>query len=240
MKTISIILGLVVLSCTLFSCEHERIKADKEVTIVDVDFSGYTGLDLSDAFNAYITFSDSEEKIQIEANKNIHDKIRVTKEGNILKIKLKNHTNIRGKVTLNVYITTKNITHFNASGASDIILENKLTAQNVKLDLSGAAEFSGELSVNRLELDSSGASDIDIYGNADQFDANLSGSSTLKNYDLVVGQLDITLSGASDAFLSVTERIDIDASGASTLKYKGNAVIGNKNLSGASEIIKKD
>ena len=53
-------------------------------------------------------------------------------------------------------------------------------------------------------------------------------------------ELFIDLSGASDAYLTVTELIDIKASGASSLKYKGDALIDHKDLSGASEIIKKD
>ncbi len=47
------------------------------------------------------------------------------------------------------------------------------------------------------------------------------------------------MSGASDAYLSIAETIDVVASGASSLTYKGEATIGTKRLSGSSQLIKK-
>ena len=57
-----------------------------------------------------------------------------------------------------------------------------------------------------------------------------------QDYDLIVDYLNIELSGASEAFLLINETIDINASGASVLNYKGNAVVNNQKLSGSSEV----
>ncbi len=240
MKTKSVVIGLIFICGLLTSCDHESIRAKGAVTVNDVQLSGYTGLEVSHAFEAYVKFSDSEEKIEIEANDNLHEKIVVKKEGNNLIVRLKKNTNVRGNATLKVYITTKNIDYYDISGASSLLLEDELNAQKAEIRMSGASTFSGEIYVNELDLDSSGASDISLFGNADILDASLSGSSKIGSYDLITKELFIDLSGASDAYLTVTESIDIKASGASSLKYKGDAVIDYKDLSGASEIIKKD
>ncbi len=240
MKTKSVVIGLVFLCGLLTSCDHESIRAKGAVTVNEVQLSSYTGLKVSHAFEAYVKFSDSEEKIEIEANVNLHDIIVVKKEGNNLIVGLKKNTNVRGNATLKVYITTKNINYFDISGASSLLLENELNAQTAEIRMSGASTFSGEIYVNELELESSGASDISLFGNTDILDASLSGSSKIGNYELMTKELFIDLSGASDAYLTVTELIDIKASGASSLKYKGDALIDHKDLSGASEIIKKD
>ncbi|EAR01237.1 head GIN domain-containing protein [Maribacter sp. HTCC2170] len=240
MKTKSVIFGLVFLCALITSCDHDTIRAKGAVTVNEVQLSGYTGLELSNAFDAYVKFSDSEEKIEIEANDNLHEKIVVKIEGNNLIVKLKNHTTVKGNATLNVYITTNNINYFNISGASAIFLEDELNTQTAKIRMSGASTFSGDIYANEVQLKSSGASDISLFGNVDVLDANLSGSSKLGGYDLITEKLNIDLSGASDANLTVLESIDIKASGASSLRYKGDAVIDHKDLSGASEIIKKD
>ena len=240
MKTNSIILRLITLSLVLTSCDHDSIRAKGEVTTNEVNLSGYTGLEVSNAFEAFVRFSDSEEKIEIEANDNLHEKIVVNIEGNHLIVRLKNNTNVRGNATLKAYITTKNIDYYNISGASTLLLENELNVQTAQIKMSGASTFNGEIYVNELKLDSSGASDISLFGNADVLHASLSGSSKIGSYDLITKKLFIDLSGASDAYLTVAESIDIIASGASSLKYKGDAVIDYKDLSGASEIIKKD
>lgn len=241
MKSTALFIGFTVICCLILSsCDYERIQASGDITTREVNYSDYNGLKVSNAFNAYVAFSDMEEHIEIEANDNLHDKIIVRKEGDDLVVKLEKHTNVRGKATLNVYITTKKIDHFNISGASNLTLENELVADKVKIILSGASEFYGGLSLNRLELDSSGASNINIFGSIRELDASLSGSSELKDYDVLVDKLDIDLSGASDAYLTVNEAIEVRASGASKLNYKGDAVVNDKNLSGASEINKMD
>lgn len=240
MKTKSVVIGLIFLCGLLTSCDHESIRAEGVVTVNEVQLSGYTGLEVSHAFEAYVKFSDSEEKIKIEANDNLHEKIVVKKEGNNLIVGLKKNTNVRGNATLKVYITTKNIDYYDISGASSLLLEDELNAQTAEIRMSGASTFSGEIYVNELDIDSSGASDISLFGNADILGASLSGSSKIGSYDLITKELFIDLSGASDAYLTVTESIDIKASGASTLRYKGDATVNSEDLSGASEIIKKD
>lgn len=239
MKTRILSICLLGICLSFNACYTDSIRGSEEISTVEIGLSGYTGLEVSHAFNAFVRFSETEERIEIEANENIQDKIRVRKEGDNLVVELRNNTNLRGNVTLNVYITTRSLTYFRASGASNISLQDPLVAGNTTIRLSGASNFFGEINTGNLELRSTGASEADIFGSADDFDADLNGSSTLRDYDLVVGNLNIELSGASDAYLSVTETIDIDASGASTLNYKGDAQIGIRNLSGASEIRKR-
>ncbi len=221
------------------SCDYEVIRPVGQVTSRDVNFSGYSVLQVSDAFNVNVQFSDSEEKITIEANENLHDRIIVEMEGQILRIGLKNHTSIKGIATLNAFIVTNSITKFDVSGASKLSLQSELMASEANIKLSGASEFMAALDLDRLELEAGGASHLNLFGNTAMLNASLSGASTLEDYDLIIGKLNLRMAGACDAYLSVTESIDIEASGASRLSYKGKAVVKEKRLSGASAVIKK-
>ncbi len=236
MKTKTFCIGLIFSIGLFTSCDRETIRASGEVTSREISFSDYSGLKVANAFNVYVTFSDTEERIRIDANENIQDRIIVQKDGNDLVIKLQKYTNVKGNATLNAYITTKRLSKIDISGATDLTLENEWVAEDAKIELSGASDFSGEVTAERLILDMVGASTANIYGSVNALNANLSGSSNVQDYDLVVGRLNIEMSGASEAFLSVYEAIDIRASGASLLSYKGNATVNNKRLSGASEI----
>lgn len=236
MKT-KLFIGFIILSFGfLTSCDHDTIRATGEVTSLEYSIPDFSELEISDAFNAYVTFSDTEESIRIEANDNLHDKIVVKREGNALVIGLKKFTSIRGNATLNAYIVTKKILTFDISGAARVTLENAWVESDARIDLSGASDFMGEIAAERLYLDLAGASNLDLYGNTAFLNAKLSGSSEIHDYDLEVENLKMELSGASEAFLTVTETIDIRASGASVLNYKGNATVNNKKLSGTSEI----
>jgi len=240
MKRVLPYIALLALSIQLSSCDYETIRASDGISTRSYSFSDYSALRVSHAFKVYVRFSNEEEKIEVEANENVQDRVVVEKEGNLLRVRLKNNTRLRGNVTLNVFITTQEINNYVISGASQVTLENPLITRDADLKLSGASSFTGEMELSDLRIDASGASHIDLFGTTQWLSARLSGSSDLKDYDLSVEELDIDLSGASDAYLTVTESIEIDASGASTLRYRGNATIDSKRLSGASEITKTD
>lgn len=240
MRTKSIIIVLILALGVLTSCDHESIRASDEVSSLDYAIPEYSTLKVSNAFNTYVTFSDTEESVRIEANENLHDRIIVKRDGNALIIKLKSLTSVRGNATLNAYIVTKDISNFDIAGASKLTLENVWNGNNGRIELSGASNFNGEVAVDRLNLDMTGASSLDLYGTASALDADLAGSSDIRDFDLTVKDLKMDMSGASEAYLSISESIDIQASGASSLKFKGDAKITYKRLSGASEIVKID
>ena len=236
MKKANLFIALIIALGFLNSCDHDTIRASGEVTSLDYSIPSYSELKISDAFNVYVTFSDTEESVRIEANDNLHDKIIVKREGNALVIRLKKFTSVKGNATMNAYIVTNDITTFDLSGASRLTLENEWSVSDGRIDLSGASDFTGEINTERLYLDTKGASSLDLFGNAVSMNAKLRGSSTIKDYDLSVENLKIELSGASEAFLKVNKTIDVKASGASVLNYKGNATVNNKKLSGSSEV----
>ncbi len=240
MKTKSIVIVLALVLGLLTSCDHDTIRASDEVSSLDYSIPEYSTVKISNAFNTKVTFSDTEESIRIEANENLHDRIIVQREGNSLIIRLKKFTSVRGNATLNAYIVTKDISRFDISGASKLTLENLWDTADGRIELSGASNFTGEIAADRLNLDMSGASSLDLYGSAISMDAHLSGSSDIRDFDLSVDNLKIDMSGASEAYLLIRESIDIRASGASSLKFKGDAKITYKRLSGASEIVKID
>jgi len=237
MKTKIIYLLLAGFSVLMNSCEfNERVVPSGRVTTEEKDFSGYDKLDISHAFTVYVNFSETEESIEIEAEENLHEYIRVRKEGNVLYIGLENFVNIWGNATLNAYITTRHIEEFTGSGASEFIINDPLVAGNVEIDLSGASYFSGDLETDNINIDLSGASEVELEGTTGTLDVTASGASEVKDYELTIEDLFIDLSGASEAFLTVNNEISVSASGASTLNYKGDAVIVDQHLSGASEV----
>lgn len=236
MKKASLFIGLILALGFLNSCDHDTIKASGEVTSLDYSIPSFSKIIVSDAFNVYVSFSETEESVRIEANENLHDEIIVKREGEALVIRLKKFTSIRGNATMNAYIVTKDVSTFDIRGASSLNLENEWIESDARIDLSGASDFTGEVNAERLYLDSTGSSSYDLYGNAVSVTAKLKGSSDIRDYDLSVEHLKIELSGSSDAYLKVNETIDVRASGASSLNYKGNAIINNKKLTGSSEV----
>jgi len=106
------------------------------------------------------------------------------------------------------------------------------------VDISGASNIDFlNLNVKRFQVDASGASHI--YGNGYVSDLSItgSGSSYFNMYDLESESLNISLSGASSAEVTVNRTIKGTLTGASLLNYKKAENINEVSTSGGSKII---
>ena len=84
----------------------------------------------------------------------------------------------------------------------------------------------------------SGASQIELYGSAESVDLDLSGASHFDGYDLETDIYNVDVSGASHAKIFVNSELSADVSGAASLKYKGEPIIKQHDVSGAGSMRK--
>lgn len=222
----------------LTSCDNlgRNVTPDGKVTSNTLSFTGIGGVSANNAFEVIVKISDTEENVVIEANENLHRYIEVTRSGNVIEVGLVHNVNIKGHATLRAIITTKSMYQFFASGASHITVQDSISAPNMYVDLSGASSLNAELYANHMNAELSGASQINLSGECANFELDLSGASEASGYDYIIETLNGDFSGASSAQLTIENAIYLDASGASSLQYKGNAILKGQDLSGGSTI----
>ena len=233
---------ILFLSCAIFvaltGCSSDdEVTPSGTVTTMNHHFSDYSGLIISHGFKVFVIFSETEEEIEIEADDNLHAFIELYKTDKRLIIKVKNDVSIQGPATMNVYITTTYVDLYAGSGGSVITLENKLMADEVDVELSGGSGFTGDLYTAGLTVELSGGSRIDITGESDTYRVGASGGSIFRNYDFSANELVAYLSGGSLGFITVNQEIEVNASGGSTLHYKGEAIVVKEYLSDGSKVI---
>ncbi len=125
-----------------------------------------------------------------------------------------------------------------ASGASQIKF-NTVKVNDALFQLSGASQLRfNTFNVRVLKAEESGASLMQFAGDCISLDLQLSGASQLGKFEFSIVKSKVEISGASLMYATLTEEIKGKASGASTIKYKGNPKI-DVELSGAS-IVKED
>lgn len=239
---LKIILSSLVIFVLFTGCEFSKtlVTPVDDISTKEFSFSGYSDLIVSHAFKVQVYFSDKEESITIEANENLHQYIKVVKDGYALHIGLDNNILVKGRATLKAYVTTEALNSFSGSGASRIAVEDLINETDVTVDLSGASYFTGEVHAEELKADLSGASKVDVSGFAEECSISASGTSKLRDYALKTDYLYADLSGASNVYITINKEISIQASGASNLYYKGQAFPISQDLSGGSKIIKTD
>ncbi len=242
MKTNRIYILIALFTLIISSCSLDTIRVTNNdaVTYRTLNITDFNAIEIANSFNAYITFSDTEESIEIEANDNLHDYIIARKENNKLVVHIKNNVKIKGRETLNIYITTKSITDFSVAADSKIILQNALIKDNAKIRVTADSFFSGEVHVDHLELKAFADAKADLSGIIGLLNANLSADAQLVDYDLQVEDLKMKMAADCDANITVTNTIDIEATADCTLRYKGNATIIHQKLTADSRIKKID
>lgn len=126
------------------------------------------------------------------------------------------------------------------SGSSEFF--GDLTANEIEAELSGSSRVTGEVLTANLDLDMTGASDASLVGVANNLTLDLSGASDiLRNvidhrYGLVCDRCEGELSGASTAHIHCDGTILVHLSGASVLRYSGDANTTGSTVDGGSEI----
>ncbi len=236
MKKFAIVLSLAVLAGVSTSCK--KIKGSNNITSEVRALSTFTQIDVQDAFEVDVTYSPTQELVVVEAPDNLHEFIETNVISGKLKIHFTHNKRISTKNPIKIHITTADLNKFDLSGASDVILNNPLNDYDFELEMSGASDFEGEVNVTNGDIEMSGASNAKINGTAMDAFVDLSGASTIRKYEFEIETLDVKLSGASTAFLTILNSMSVELSGASTLNYKGDPVITHINTSGASNINK--
>ena len=76
-------------------------------------------------------------------------------------------------------------------------------------------------------------------GSTESMVVDASGASSLKLADFKVKDARIALSGASDSTVNLDGNLDVDLSGASTVKYIGQPALGILDMTGGSTLEKQ-
>ncbi len=163
MKTFKQAFITLAMGVMVTSCVQESVWVSEEVSTRNYDFNNITALQVATDINAYVTFSETEERVEIEANDNLFSRMDVFMEGNKLVVKLENNIRVKGKETLNLYITARNISWFKASSDAAIFLESPLNTSNVYIDLSSDGHFIGDIVADDFELRAESDSDAELY-----------------------------------------------------------------------------
>ncbi len=168
-----------------------------------------------------------------------------------------------GNRNLRAYVTVTSLSGLQASGASTVKISDPLVVQdNFSLELSGASNLKAIAgitgnnmnfqidgasdfkqttikSTGDIRFNLSGASQANVDGVSNGLKIEVSGASDFKGYGFASENCRVEASGASSVSITVNKKLDAQASGASSVGYKGDAVITNLDVSGASNVKKR-
>ena len=214
------------------------IQLSSKITTETKNITGFDKIEVSEDFQVFIRFSDKAEKVEIEANENLHNFIQVKKVGKTLKISSKSYSTENGgaKERLIAYITAKQLIEIKGEEDVEFVLKEKLQTEELTINLEEDCKLEGHLEVQKLVVMLNEDSDIDIEGSAQTMTAEGNEDSTFHGYNFVVENLALELDEDSEAKLTVNGNIDLRADGDSYFYYRGDGNFIRKHLKDDSEV----
>lgn len=231
----AIAVSAAITSSTFAKSASDENKA-KRVFIL----GNFNTVSVSSGIDLYLEPANKNEATLITEKKTLND-VEVSLKGERLVIKLKPAFMRINSSDIKVYLSYKQIRGIEASGGSDVYMNNGATlkANALSLDASGGSDLKLKIETDKLDCSLSGGSDADLYGLATYANYDISGGSDVKAKDLSCKTCKIDASGGSDAVVNVSEDINADASGASDIYFYGNPKRRSISASGASSIKSK-
>ena len=223
----------------------------------DFDHSDFRKIEAGYAFKLNIVKSDSF-LVRVTFDEALLEYLDVKKSGDTLLIGLKPHYNYVNCVhTAN--ITSPDLRELELSGASHADVKGFHTSHSVRFrfsgassahitdfesgsthfEISGSSSATGNIKIDNGVLELSGGSEIELTGSAEDISVKASGASLVRLNDFIVASAGVNLSGASEATINTTGRLDVNMSGASTLYTIGKPKLGEFSASGGSTIVEK-
>ncbi|TMI64770.1 MAG: DUF2807 domain-containing protein [Bacteroidetes bacterium] len=237
----NILATIAVLTFTLSSCHSwfgEHIDGNGNITKENRSVSGFNGIDVSGGIDVIVR-QDSTESVKVEIDANLQEYIITKVENGVLEIHQVNNTNLNASSGIKVYVSGKNFKSFEASGACDIIGENKIeNTSEISFHATGASKIELDLKAPKISGDLTGASDLRLAGETKDLYINASGASNARCFELMTENADVDLSGASTADVFASVSVKGEATGASNVTYKGSASSVVVSTSGAGSVNK--
>jgi hypothetical protein len=230
--------GFLLLMATIgFAQSDKNLVFDANAQVRKL--SSFNSIEVTGAINLFLS-QGTEEAVAVSAGDDeLINRIRTSVRDNVLYIDFdgkglgwKNWSNNKIKA----YVTFSSLKRIEASGACNVKTVDQLKSNDLKIELSGASDLTGDIAIENLSVILSGASNCTLKGIAEKAAFNCNGASSAKAYELKINYAKMDASGASSIRVTVNKEMNARASGASSINYKGEGLIKDLSSSGAASV----
>ncbi len=209
---ISLILAAIILP----ACEWRGLRGNGVITTENRTVEKFVNIEASGAYE--IEWSSGPPAVSITTDQNLLGHVTTKVSGDKLKIHSDKH-----------------------------LAPSKGIKVNISSEMLSGAQFSGavrfhatKLSGPNFYLDTSGAAKITLDGHVNGLTASMTGASKLLASSLRTQTTELSVTGAGDAEVWVTDTLTVAIQGAGKVTYSGNPKTVKQDISGAGKIQRRD
>jgi len=186
------------------------------------DVSVFTKISFRSPGTVYVK-QGSPQKVEVEGSSEVLEKIKTKVEDGKLIIGPEekwNNWNWGNDDKVIVYVTVSSIEALSVSGSGDMIVQTKVTANNLDLNVSGSGSLKVEAEAGEVEANVSGSGDMELRGKYKSFSSDISGSGEIEMNATIAGNAEFDISGSGEVHATGTAQT-VKASITGSGKIKG-------------------
>jgi hypothetical protein len=228
MKKIVFLVSIILYAVAVFA--HTQPK--------EVDFrnlGSFTTASFSGSFTIMLV-QGSGHSIRLESSSAPLDEIVTEVVGGQLKVYPRKNNWKYSSGAVRMEVTFAALEKLNLSGAHQVSSLGRIRSNAFRVNTSGSGKASLEVDTNELEVISSGSCNLELSGRGDHNKLTLSGSGSVKAFDMQSSTAKITISGSSNVEISASDNISAVISGSGNIHFKGNPTYKDVKISGSGRI----
>jgi hypothetical protein len=217
------------------SCRFKCVQGSGHQSTQTLKMGDFSRINIEGGFKVVLK-QDSSKNVSITADDNLQQYIHTESDGDELHIYRRKNVCESGQAVINIGV--RNLNAIKGSGAISFSSDGKLHTQDLQIKLSGAGKVDFDLTAANVTTRGSGSTDITLRGQATSHHVELTGEGTVSALDFVVGSYDIHTTGASQCQINVLNSLNVNTTGSSDIKYRGNPTDVNSSKTGSSTLTK--
>ena len=231
----AILIAFVFSSCFFTG---QRVSGDGHIITQEKNVGNFTAVRSSGSMDVHIVQKEINS-VKVETDENLISYLDIYVDGSTLVVRERQGYALNPTKNITVYVSSPAFKEIEMSGSGDIVSDNIISGNEpLKIDVSGSGNINLNVSLPKLEAEISGSGNIILKGQSSDLDISMNGSGNIKCFDLTSDNVNINISGSSDAEITANKKLDIDVAGSGSVRYKGNAAV-NQRVSGSGEVKKE-
>ncbi len=228
------------ISLQLMAQPWKTIKGDGNLKKESRPVESFNGVSADGPLDVKIAYGNSAT-LQVEADENLLPYIETKVENGKLKIRAKEHVNLKSQSRMVVYISMTVITSVHENGSGNITGSGAFTNEGgTDIKVSGSGDIKLDFdSFKDLDLAVSGSGNITLKGNkAGDVDAAISGSGNIDCMNVPCDEATAKISGSGNIKIDAQKSIEASISGSGNVYYKSDVANISSKVSGSGKVTK--
>ncbi len=159
--------------------------------------------------------------LTVLAKESYFEKLDVSSNGGELSIEL-DGKNFKNTKSIEVYINFKDLEKLEIEGAVDLVCENQIKSNNLKLEFEGAGNVELNIKVSKLIAEIAGVGNFEIEGETDYHKVEFSGIGNYEAQDLLSKYTIVESNGIGSVKVYASNKFKGEANGIGSVEYFGD------------------